>query len=260
MDTIPQEQLMTIGLVGLVIAAFFFIVVFVVMTGCFKVAVSLIGNRSPTFLASAGWLFLITFLSFGVSYTAYVIGGNGGVFVATPLVWFIPLYMISTAGDCGLFRAFCINIVYSLMTVFSLGLLFFLVTLPITVLGWGRDATRGEMQAKTDGEAASIESFAELGGDSQPQVNPVALEDSSVDDLFFRDSAPAEPEVAQTEAATVPPTRIEPGPEQAGAASKEQTKAATSESLPKKHRDGVRQRRRAKRMSDGTQLNPFFQD
>ncbi|MCC9599631.1 hypothetical protein LOC67_03585 [Stieleria sp. JC731] len=232
MEQFSDEQWMMLGTTGIVVILVVSLLAFLVMAGSLKLCFSMIGNRSPSFLACIGWLIAIIFVNMTISSVAGATLGPFGYLASLPVTWFAASYMISMAGECGLLRAFAIWIANGFVSTFGIILVVLGTLVPLGMLGgFSSEGLQAQLKAMEEQmQAAENESgfgqAIELD-DTTPVVFEQAIEVPAVNTpAQDRDSNHTEGPAPQ--AISVP-------------AAQPQIKSSP------------------KRANDGSTLNPFFQ-
>ncbi|KAA5544551.1 hypothetical protein FYK55_09525 [Roseiconus nitratireducens] len=256
METISQEQILAIGITGLVIIGVAMVVTLAVMAGTLKLCIALIGNRNPSYLACIGWLIAIGFMNAFIVTTAWSVFGRGAVLLATPLTWFVTLYLISTAADCGLLRAFGIWFANSILGTIGLIAVMFVMSIPLAMFGANMEGKMKQIksQMQTAQNAASqqegpfdpdLASNPRDGGSQSGAASGGGLKKKTEqpDISVVRHDAVSKANATTTDAVT------------------KQQRATVPKPRPMvKAKPRPTPRPAIKRAPDGTQLNPFFQN
>ena len=237
MESISQEQILALGAVGIIIMAVAAIVALAVMAGTLKLSISLLGGSSPSYLACVGWLLGITFVNSFIIVGTITCFGQGAALLATPLTWFVTLYMVSSAADCGLFRAFGIWIVNSILSTIGLVAVVFVLMIPLAMLGAVVDNETANLEAQfqaveaqldnVNEEQTQLERVGELVGDTP------GLEIGETTEVSLKSGSSSQ--------------ALSPAPPSQKPKSSRQRSTPTRSTAPA-------------RAADGTTINPFFQN
>lgn len=255
METINQEQFLALGALGIAIVGAVLLVSFAVMAGTFKLSVAWLGKSSPSYLACFGWMLAITFVNSFLVFGAMIVFGEVAAMMVTPLTWFVTLYMVSTAANCGLMRAFGIWLVNSFLSGIGLAAIAFVVTIPLAIIGAGVNAGGENLQAefdKVDAMMADLDSqMEELEQFDFPQTTEVSFPtETSIDD----DSIPTgDGDQVENDTSDEALHDSEPTPVTSSTASDRAVQHQPRKTSPSRP---VQTRRAA----DGSTINPFFQD
>ncbi|QEG02507.1 hypothetical protein Mal15_66280 [Stieleria maiorica] len=238
---IPQEQYLALGAIGFAIIGAVLFVTFAMMAGTLKLSIAWLGKASPSYLACFGWLLAITFVNCFLVVGTQSLFGETAVLLVTPLTWFVTLYMVSTAANCGLFRALGIWIVNSFLSAFGMAAIILVALIPFSILGAGLDVGGDRLQAEFEKVDAMI---AEL--DEQQQTLD-QIEVPEIVEVSFPSEEDAEP--------SQPSESIDAD------ATDQKTPAASTIRI--KPRSSVRPDRPTvtpRRAADGSMVNPFFEN
>ncbi|WP_182868962.1 hypothetical protein [Stieleria mannarensis] len=238
---IPQEQFLALGAIGFAIIGAVLFVTFAMMAGTLKLSIAWLGKASPSYLACFGWLLAITFVNCFLVVATQSLFGETAVLLVTPLTWFVTLYMVSTAADCGLLRAFGIWIVNSFLSAFGLAAVLLLVLIPLSILGAGLDAGGDRLQAEFEKVDAMM---AEL--DEQQQTLD-QIEIPEIVEVNFPSEEDAE--------------SSQPGESNDADPTDQNRKAAsTIRFMPRSNDRPDRTTVTPRRAADGSLVNPFFEN
>ena len=253
MDNITQEQILALGLIGFSILGFALLATLLVMAGTLKLSIGWLGNRSPSFLACLGWLLAISFVNCFIVFGTMVTLGEGATLLVTPLTWFVTLYMVSVAADCGLFRAFGIWIVNSILSTVGLVAIMFVAAIPLAMIGAGANVAGENLQAEIEKVeqmmAESERKLDELDSVEFPEISEVKFEPQKRDD-------------PPTLAETVDPPRRDRKPDRLESAQSRGPSSSAESGFPSRPKAAVPSTPKAKprRAQDGSTINPFFQN
>jgi hypothetical protein len=236
MEHVTSEQILALGSIGIAVIGAAVLFSFAIMAGTLKLSISWIGNRTPSFLSCCGWLLAISFVNCFFVYGTLIVFSPTALLLVTPLTWFVTLYMIATAADCGLIRAFGIWITNSVLSTIGIVALFFVCTIPLAIMGAGVETASDSVENKFN-NAEAMASDAKSPAATHVKFREVPFDDSTDQD---------DPVSAPMETSGIP------------------AKSKAVSELGKTSRDtSVRpkgQPIRIRRAADGSKVNPFFQD
>ena len=171
------EQFLALGAAGIAIFLLAFVLIFAIMTVALKLSIKWIGNRNPSFLACFGWMFAMMFLNLFILVVSVEVFGQFGGLLATPITWAATIYMMSTAGDCGLLRGFGIWITQSFLSGVGAFIILLGLSIPFAILGAGVQSAEGNLQAQFDEIDQLIKETEDLesGRSNVPESTPVGF-------------------------------------------------------------------------------------
>lgn len=267
MENVTQEQFLALGAIGLAIIGVAVLVSFAIMAGTLKLSISWIGNSTPSFFACCGWLLGISFVNCFLIYGTLIVFGQNATLLVTPLTWFVTLYMISTAADCGLIRAFGIWMTNSILSTIGIVALIFVCMIPLAIIGAGVETASDNL----DNEFENVEAMMadidtqmdELDQLDLPEATNVGFQEVQFGDSIDQDDEvieePVVKESASTESAPTETARNEFRSKVAVELAETSPRSSVKpKSQPKQTRGS--KPKNVRRAADGSMVNPFFQD
>jgi hypothetical protein len=186
----------------------------------------------------------ISFVNCFLVYGTMVLFGNLASLMVTPLSWFLTLYMVSMAADCGLFRAFGIWFANSVLSTLGLLAVVLVALIPLAMLGAGSGVDWGGEQAEVEGPG---EGTLTAAPDAELETPDAADLQDATPVNFQTDQTSVSIELGESPSrepsATAPPTQPN--------ADKESEKPKPS---------AFRSWTKSRQAADGSTINPFFQD
>ena len=245
MENVTQEQFLALGAVGIAILGAAALACLAIMAGTLKLSISWIGNRTPSFLSCCGWLLAISFVNCLLVYGTLILFNQTALLLVTPLTWFVTLYMLATAADCGMFRALGVWISHSILSTIGIVALIFVCAIPLAFIGGGlENASSNFGMDFNDVDAAWADNNSQ--GEPLDQTRLADENNVGIREVQFRD-----PRNQNEGANELPVSRasVPPSASRTSVQPKRQTRRA-SDSKPRK----------ARRAADGSMVNPYFQD
>ncbi len=232
------EPFLALGAAGIAILLLGVVLIVATMAGALQLSIRWIGNRTPGFLSCLGWIIAIAFVNLFLVTSALSGFGPAGGLLATPLTWGVTIYMLASAGDCGLLRGFGIWIAQSFLSGIGSFFVVLVMAVPFAMLGVGVQSVEGNLQAEFDelDKMLDAEGVSEDGFNG-PQPTPVGFPVGETNNprISEEPSGGNENDAADPRRSSVPPT-------------------AAPASRSRKQKPRARPRRAA----DGSVLNPFF--
>ena len=255
MENVSPEQIVAMGVIGFVVIGVAILFMFALMAGTLKLSIAWLGKSSPSYLACFGWLLAITFVNSFIIYGTLIVFGQTALILATPLTWAVTLYMLSSAANCGLIRAFGIWIVNSILATIGIVAIAFVMTIPLAIIGAGVQAGGENLQAEFDEMDQMMEDLdaqmEELEKIEIPETTNVGFQSpeqtqSQVEEQLDRVRSSERTKLSEQK-------KIELF-EQAAPSRQMKPKSKPRRSLK------TGSKKKARRAADGTTLNPFFQN
>ena len=259
MESFTQEQFLALGLVGFVILGIAMLVSFAMMAGSLKLCISLVGNITPSYIACVGWLLAITCVNGFVAFGTLAVFGQTAMLLAVPLTWFLTLYMVSTAAECGLLRAFVIWLANSVLSTVGLVAIMFVMTIPLAMIG-------AVARAGMDDDQAEVVQAERAMAEMDPQNEaPDRLNLPVATRVGFQpgagiESAPNEGRADEPDNAVIFVQALEMTKQSFAAAEPVDTTQPESQADSKAMEQLPRKPAKSRRAPDGSMINPFFQD
>ncbi len=248
-NTFDAEQFLALGAAGIAVVLLGGVLILAIMAWTLQLSIRWIGNRTPGFLACLGWIFAIGFMNLFMVATSMSVLGPAGGLLATPLTWGVTIFMLASAGDCGLLRGFGIWVAQSFLSGIGIFFVVLLMAIPFAMLGAGMQSIEGNPQTHFDQMLEDTEGLAE-GEFNGPQSTPVGFPAEDGTNPWFVDDEAGGSDTA------------EPMPS-AGEDEESGTLPATPFPVPSAPVPAARSRESPpsaspRRADDGSILNPFF--
>ena len=231
LESLPVDEVLAIGAIALTVIAGLLLIFFFITVASFKMAVSWIGNQSPGWFASAGWVIAISMISSFISLVTVDLMGSFGAIIGAPINWYITLYMISSAGDCGMWQAFKISCAQALFSGISLTGICIAGFLVLSSVAPNLDEKLADFESEMKGLEAQM---AEIDSMTAEMEGYEGFQAGSVQEVQFNG-----PTDESTDQSTGAPSVVP---------------------APKSKPASVAPPVKVKRRADGTTSNPFFQD
>jgi hypothetical protein len=253
-NTFNAETFLALGAAGIAILLLGTVLVIAIMAWSLQLSIRWIGNRTPGFLASLGWIIAIGFVNLFIVSVGYSALGPAGSLLATPLTWGVTIFMLASAGDCGLLRGFGIWIAQSFLSGIGVFLVMLATAIPFAMLGAGMQSIDGNLQTQFDQIDSMLDDTEAFSEDSfsGPQPTPVGFPAGEGTNPWFSDDeaggsdtaapVPSAGDDAASETVPATPFPVPPAPSPAPAPRLRESPPSAS----------------PRRAADGSMLNPFF--
>ncbi|OYP30319.1 hypothetical protein [Rhodopirellula sp. MGV] len=134
-DQIPADQILAFSAVAIAVGVAVAFAVISMLAITLKFCFSNFAPRTPSFMGCLGLVIGMCLVNLTFPSLLGSIIGSPGYLIGLPLVWISNAYLISSSGECSMWRGVGIMIAHNIVNGLAMLLLLMVILLPIFVLG-----------------------------------------------------------------------------------------------------------------------------